>query len=188
METVMIPIDRIAVLIGTRGSSKREIEAKTGAKLQIDEEGQVLINARETYAEYITKEIVKAVGRGFSPETALRLCDGDYYLKVINLEEALGSEKAVDRQKARIIGENGRTKEMIEECSGAKVCIYGGTVSFIGLIDEISLATEAVEKLLDGKPHSVVYKFLEHGRKLIKEERIAHMWEPAPAEPKGKKE
>ena len=178
MEMLRIPQERVAVLIGSKGEAKKRIERTAGIKLKIDEEGRVQISSKDTYKEYVGKEIVKAVARGFSPDDALRLLDEDKYLRIIDLKDELGSENAVLRQKARIIGENGRTKKMIEECSGTHVCVYGATVALIGEIDELDLAYLAVSSLLEGKPHSFVYKLLEHGRRTMKEERIAHMWEP----------
>ena len=185
MESVRIPQERVAVLIGFRGEAKRRIEKKAKVKLKVDEEGLVEISAKDPYNEFIAKDVVRAVGRGFSPDDALRLAGGDYYLKVIDLKSELGSDKAISRQKARIIGEEGRTKRMIEQCACVKVSVYGSTVSFIGLLDEVELASEAVSRLLEGKPHSFVYRLLEHGRKRMKEERIAHMWEPISGGVKG---
>ena len=175
-----VPQERIAVLIGSRGEAKKRIERLAGVKLKVDKEGRVEMNSKDPYKEFVAKEIVKAVGRGFSPDDALGLLGEEYYLKIIDIKDELGTDKAVLRQKARIIGENGRTKRMVEECSGAKMSVYGATVALIGQTDEIDLAAGAVMKLIEGKPHSFVYKMLEHGRRHIKEERIAHMWQPAP--------
>jgi len=179
VETVRIPQERVAVLIGAGGVDKRRIEKATATVLTVDEDGLVEICASESYAEFIAKDVVKAVGRGFAPHDALRLATGDYYLKIVDLKDILGSENSVERQKARIIGEEGKARRMIEECSGAKMVVYGGTVSLVGLVDEVELASAAITHLLDGKPHSFVYTFLEHGKKRMKEKRIAHMWEPA---------
>ncbi|MDD5317636.1 MAG: KH domain-containing protein [Candidatus ainarchaeum sp.] len=182
MESVRIPQERIAVLIGQKGEAKRRLERKAGVRLSVDEEGLVEISAADPYNEFVAKDVVKAIGRGFSPDDSLKLAEGDYYLKVIDLKDVLGSDKAVARQKARVIGEEGKTKRMIESCACVKMSVYGSTVSLIGLLDEVGLAAEAISRLLEGKPHSFVYRLLEHGRKRMKEERIAHMWEPAAGE------
>ena len=176
MEIVTVPQERVAVLIGVRGEAKKRIERRTGARLHVDEEGRVEISSKDAFGEYLARDMVKAVGRGFSPDDALKLAEDDYYLKIVDLKDELGSDKAVARQKARIIGEGGKARRMLEECSDAKVSVYGGTVAFIGLLDEVELASVAVEKLLDGKSHAFVYRLLEHGRRRMKEERIAHMW------------
>ena len=178
MEVLRIPQERIGVLVGVKGSTKKDIEKRAGVKLRIGEDGEVEITSSDPYKEYVAKEVVKAIGRGFAPDIALRLLDEEQYLKIIDLKDMLATEKAIQRQKGRIIGEKGKTKRLIEECSGAKVNVYGSTVSLIGSIEEVNLAAEAIMRLLEGKPHSVVYKFLEKGRKRMKEERIAHMWQP----------
>lgn len=179
MESVRIPQERIAVLIGFKGEAKRRIERRGGVKLKIDEDGVVEVKSKDPFKEFIAKDMVKAVGRGFSPTDALKLVEGEYYLKVIDLKSELGSDKAIARQKGRIIGEEGKTRKMIESCACVKMSVYGSTVSLIGLLDEVELASEAISRLLEGKPHSFVYRLLEHGRRRMKEERIAHMWEPA---------
>ena len=104
METVRIPLDSVAVLIGASGESKRLLERSTGAKLSVDKEGLVEISAKEPYTEFKMKDVVKAIGRGFSPEDALVLMKDEQYLEVVNLKDLLGTEKARDRQKGRIIG------------------------------------------------------------------------------------
>ena len=177
METVRIPLDRVAVLIGASGESKRLLERSTGAKLSVDKEGLVEISAKEPYTEFKMKDVVKAIGRGFSPEDALVLMKDEQYLEVVNLKDLLGTEKARDRQKGRIIGEDGKTRKMIEDCSGAQIRVYGNTVAVVGMLEEVTLAAAAIGKLLEGKSHSFVYDFLQKGSRRLKEEHIAHMWE-----------
>lgn len=177
METVRIPHDRVAVLIGSNGETKKLLERTTGAKLSVDHEGLVEISAKEPYTEFKMKDVVKAIGRGFSPSDALALMRDEQYLEVVNLKEILDTDKARDRQKGRIIGEEGKMRSMLEECSGAKVRIYGNTVAILGQLEEVGLAAAAVNKLLEGKSHSFVYTFLQKGSRRLKEEHIAHMWE-----------
>lgn len=186
METVRIPQDRVAVLIGSNGETKRMLERTSGAKLSVDREGLVEISAKEPYVEFKMRDVVKAIGRGFSPDDALALMRDEQYFEVINLKEMLDSDKARDRQKGRIIGEEGKMKSMLEECSGAKVRIYGNTVAFLGQLDEVTLAAAAANKLLEGKSHSFVHSFLQKGRRRLKEERIMHMWE-SPVETSAKR-
>lgn len=77
-EYVKIPKDRIAVLIGKKGQTKKEIEKRTKTKITIDSEtGEVWITStKETedpLAVWKARDIVLAIGRGFSPERAFRL-------------------------------------------------------------------------------------------------------------------
>ena len=46
--------------------------------------------------------IVKAIGRGFNPEIALKLMDDEMILEIINLPDYVGkSKKAILRQKGQ---------------------------------------------------------------------------------------
>lgn len=178
---VRIPKDRIAVLIGTDGKVRETVERRTGLKLDIDSEtGDVDIlpgEAGETeegkpatgYSDYgdpvmplKVADFVKAVGRGFAPEDAYRLLEADAYLDLIDLTEWVGDkENHLRRVKGRLIGRNGKTRTILQEYTGAALSIYGKTVAFIGDASELALAREAVEMLIDGAPHSVVYKHLD---------------------------
>jgi ribosomal RNA assembly protein len=57
---------------------------------------------------FIVANIVKAIGRGFSPERAMLLGNEDFDLSIVDLEEHVGpSKSAQDRVKGRIIGRLG---------------------------------------------------------------------------------
>lgn len=113
-------------------------------------------------AVWKTKSIVKAIGRGFNPESALKLKEDDVYLEIINLTEYVGkSKKALARQKGRIIGKEGRTRQIIIEMASVSLSVYGKTVGIIGDLENVMVAKEAVEMILSGSRHKSVYGFLE---------------------------
>lgn len=177
MEIVKIPSERVAVLIGKDGETKKQIERMGNVKLNISKEGDVEISGKNSMDEWKAKDIVKAIGRGFAPEKALKLLNDDYYFKIIDLRDIYGSDKEITRYKGRVIGEKGKAKKVIEETSGADICIYGDTIGIIGRIEELSLAENAVDMLLEGASHSRVYSVLERERRKLRESRTAHMWE-----------
>jgi len=179
MQVVNIPQERVPVLLGTKGRDRRRIEKASGAKLSVDNEGEVCISSRDAVKEWRAREIVIAIGRGFSPDRALKLADEDYYLKVIDLRGEF-SDRDMERVKGRVIGEKGRTRKIIEECSDAYVCVYGHTIAILGKIDELTLAERAIDRLLKGAMHSTVYKLLEEGRRELKRQRMM-LWEEHPA-------
>ncbi len=167
---IRIPKERIGVLIGPDGTTRQEIEERSGTELDIDSEtGEVRIHDDEAYDPVLVlklQDVVKAIARGFSPERAFRLWQDDVYLELIDLTEYVGTRKGqIDRVKGRIIGSGGRTRETIEALSDAQVSIYGKTVGIIGEVEEVQAAHEAVDMLIDGAPHSTVYKFLEQARR-----------------------
>ena len=166
-----IPIDRVAVLIGSNGETRSHIEEVTNTHLDIDSEsGSVTIYPNEDMKDPLgvwkTSHIVKAIARGFNPNTALKLTNDDYYLEVIKLSLFVGkSKKALSRYKGRIIGKDGRTREIIVDMADVDMAIYGKTVSIIGTIENVEVAKEAVIMILNGSRHKSVYSFLENKKK-----------------------
>jgi len=171
-EFVRIPKERIGVLIGKKGSTKKKIEEITKTRIEVDSEtGEVFISSTEKtddpLAVWKARDVVMAIGRGFSPERAFRLFNEGEVLEIINLSDIIiGNEKnALPRIRGRIIGRKGRTREIIEEMSGADISVYGKTVAIIGNPIQVEIAKTAIEKLAKGSPHGTVYKYLERRKK-----------------------
>lgn len=170
---VKIPQNRVGALIGPEGKTKEELEQRTGCRLRIDgETGEVEIDDEKAFEPVLVlkvRDVVRAIGRGFSPDHAMRLFQDDTYLDVMDLTEYVGKQtKDLERVRARIIGTHGKTRRFIEESTGVEVSILGKTVSIIGEMNEVQQAHEAVEMLLNGASHSTVYKFLERKRKELR--------------------
>ncbi len=172
MRHVTVPQDRIGVLIGSGGETMREIENRAGVRLDIDsEDGSVGI---ETVGDPIdamdAPDIVKAIGRGFNPDAALELLKGDLrQFELIDLSDQTRNKSDLKRQKGRLIGEDGRTRELMEQLSGAEVVVYGSTIGIIGEPEEVETVRRAVGMILDGAPHGSVYSFLERRHNEMKQ-------------------
>jgi len=161
-----IPQERVAVLIGTNGETKKEIESLTKSKLDISKEGDVTIMGNDGLLLYTTKEIIKAIARGFNPKTALVLLKTDYALEIIDMKEIAGKSKnTMQRLKGRVIGKGGKSREEIERLSDTYISIYGKTIGIIGETEQVSLARQAVAMLLQGSMHKTVFRFLEKKKK-----------------------
>jgi ribosomal RNA assembly protein len=166
-EYLKIPRERVGVLIGKNGITKDEIENLTKTDIIVDSEaGTVAISPTEETEDPLSvwkaRYIVKAIGRGFNPEISVKLMGDETILEIINLPDYVGkSKKAILRQKARIIGKDGRTKDIITDMTGVDISIYGKTVAIIGDMEQIHIAKEAVEMILNGVRHKTVYAFLE---------------------------
>jgi len=180
---VKIPKERVGVLVGPEGRTKKSIEDKLSVELQIDSEaGDVNILMKENAADpsmlFTAKDVVTALGRGFSPEHAFRLLrDEDAMLDLIDLRAIFGkSEADIKRVKGRIIGMNGKTRAIIEELTDANVAVYGHTVAIIGTMDQIQIAREAIEMLIKGSMHGTVYRFLHRKRRELKKKKL-ELWE-----------
>ncbi len=153
-----IPKERIAVLIGTKGEIKKEIEEATNSRLDVDsKEGEVFIHGNDSVGLMSAKDIVKAIARGFNPEIALRLTKQDYCFEIIDLSDFTKNTKDLARVRGRIIGKEGKARKRIEELTDTNISVYGRTVGIIGNIEKVALAKQAVESLLKGSPHNKIY-------------------------------
>jgi ribosomal RNA assembly protein len=164
MQHVTVPQDRLGALIGEGGETMREIERRAEVRLDIDSEtGSVAIDSvGDPVTGIVVPDVVRAVGRGFKPDAALSLLDDEMRMfDLIDLDDATRNKNDLKRQKGRLIGENGRTRELMEELSGAEVVIYGTTLGIIGQPEEVETVRRATEMILDGAPHGAVYSFLE---------------------------
>ncbi len=161
-----IPQERVAVLIGKDGETKKEIEKLTSCELDIEKEGDVTISGNDGLLLYTTKEIVKSIARGFNPKIALLLLKTDHALEIIDMKEIAGKSKnTMQRLKGRVIGKGGKSREEIERLSNTYISIYGKTIGIIGEEIQVSIARQAVAMLLQGSMHKTVFRFLEKKKK-----------------------
>ncbi len=180
---IRIPKERVGVLIGQGGETKKAIEKMLSVELQIESEtGGVTItlaeNAEDPSVLLKAKDVVTAIGRGFSPEHAFRLIhDENAVLDIIDLRTIFGrSESDIKRVKGRIIGMEGKTRRIIEELTDTHITVYGHTVSIIGSIEHAQIAREAIQMLIQGSQHATVYKFLHRKRRELKKGML-ELWE-----------
>lgn len=168
VEHLKVPTDRVGALIGSGGETKRLIQEKAGVNLDITHDGDITIASPEEdgFKEWRVMDVVKAIGRGFNPKYALNLLKEDYTLSIFDLYDTLGGrERDIKRVKARIIGEGGKAREIIERLTKCKISVYGKTVSVIGGEEDMDIAEKALNMLIDGARHATVYKFLESAQK-----------------------
>jgi ribosomal RNA assembly protein len=161
---IKIPADRIGVLVGPSGSVKSMLEEKTGAEMVIDSDtGAVeIVTGEDPIMAMRLAEIVRAIGRGFSPERAYPLLEDEMLmLDIIDLSRVCNTKSDMARIKGRIIGKDGRTREITEKLTGVGISVYGKTVGIIGSPEQIRIARAAIEMLMDGAPHGAVYGYLE---------------------------
>ena len=177
MQHVTIPQDRIGVLIGEGGATMRRIESEAELRLDIDSEtGSVRIESvGDPVVGLKGPDIVKAIGRGFDPDSALSLLEEDLrMLELVDLGAATRNSRDLRRQKGRLIGENGRARQLMEQLSGAEVVIYGSTLGAIGGPEQVDAVRTAAEMILDGAPHGSVYSFLERRHNEMKSRTLEY--------------
>lgn len=172
-----VPKERIAVLIGVKGEIKQRIEEETRIKLFVDsKEGDVRLTGDDSLGLFSAREIIKAIARGFSPETALLLLKNDYAFELLNIGDYIGkSDKSATRLKGRVIGTEGKTRKHVEDLTETHISVYGKTIGIIGEVETVMLARRAIESLLAGATHSSVYKWLEKKKKELERNRALGM-------------
>lgn len=173
MRYVRIPRDRVGVLIGRDGETKQAIERQGNVHLEIDsEEGEVTIEDQHVTDPLVTlkvADVIRAIGRGFSPENAFRLFKEDTELYIFDIYDYVGKKEShLSRMKSRIIGRDGKTKRVIESLTNATVAISGHTVGVIADFDGMDIAKRAIDMLLSGSQHPSVYRFLEREMKKVR--------------------
>ena len=178
---VRIPVDRVGALIGKAGKVKSQIEKACFVKLEIDSEtGEVEIITDGSVSQiqpFKAVEIVMAIGRGFSPENAMKLMKEENSLQVIDLRDFAGkSPQQIERIKGRIIGEGGRARANMENLTNTSICVYGKTVSIIGEPIQIKLAVSAISSISSGSKHGSVYGKLGANKRKQKLDRM-QLWE-----------
>jgi len=185
---VRIPKERVGVLIGPDGKVKQRIEEKFMVELLIDgDSGGVTVVLSEKASDpsllFRAKDTVTAIGRGFSPEQAFRLLrNDDDVFDFVDLRAVFGrSESDIKRVKGRVIGANGKTRKLIEELTEASMVVYGHTIGFIGSFEQVDVARNAVQMLINGSQHHTVYKYLQRKRSAFKKQKL-ELWQKPPEE------
>jgi ribosomal RNA assembly protein len=167
-----IPTDRLGVLIGPEGETKRRLQQLTGTRILVDSaSGEVSIDeagASDPVLALKARDVVQAVARGFSEDRAFRLLNEDAYLEVLDIKDFAHSKNRIAQVRARLIGTRGKTRRIIEELTGVEMSVWGHTVAIIGGPFEMAIAREALVMLLRGSEHKTVYRFLERKRADLK--------------------
>lgn len=169
-----IPKDRIAVLIGKGGRTRKMIEKASGAALEVDSStGDVMADWGGLEVDPILRmkmpDVVRAIGRGLAPKRAVKLLEDEVFLRMYDIREWVGRQpNQTRRMRSRLIGRNGRIRSLIEEMTHTEMAIYGWTVLVIGDEDGLALATPAIESILNGAEHGTVLHGLEQDRKRMR--------------------
>ncbi len=172
---VRVPRDRVAVIIGKEGESKKQIESIGEVRLSIESEtGDVTIMQKgDPLKANITSSAIQAIGRGFSPLNATLLFEDNYQLIVISLRDfAKPGSHRIEQIRARLIGTGGKTRRVVEELTSTHLSVYGDTVSIIGDYVAIEYAKEAINMLINGSKQRTVYTYLEKTARELRLKRI----------------
>lgn len=151
---IKIPNYRIGALIGKNGQDKKDLELITKTKIDVDSnsgEITILRNKADAFTFYRTEQLIKAIGRGFSPQHAKLLLDSSYTLDIIELKDfGVNNDKQMETKRGRVIGTKGSMKKFLEETLDCSVSVQGKTIAIIGQSPKIGYAKETIGKLLLG--------------------------------------
>jgi len=173
MRYLKIPLDRVGVLIGPQGDTKKYIEEHTHVSLDIDSEvGEICIDdhaSEDPLMIFKVEHMVRAIGRGFSPEHAFRLFSDEVDFYLFDIHEYVGKKPShVKRLKSRVIGSEGKTKRVLEELTQANISVYGHTIAVIADIFFMDIVKKAIDMLLSGSKHATVYRYVERSMKQLR--------------------
>ena len=173
MKYLKITMERIGVLIGHNGETKKDLEDKLGIKINIDSKnGEVNFdenNSTDPLTSLKVENIINAINRGFSPENAFLLFNDDADFFVFDLRDYAGKKEThIRRLKSRVIGREGKTKRVLEQLTNSKISVHGHTVSIISDIIRINILKKSIDMLLTGSKHATVYHFVEVQMKELK--------------------
>lgn len=141
---------------------KKLLEKKLKVKINIS--GKKVEISGKSVDEYVAEEVLEAIDKNFSVQTALLLLNDDYIFEEIPVKD-FTRKKDLTSVKARIVGRGGRTLELLSELSDCYITLSDSTVSIIGPAEKITDAMNAVKSLIQGAKTSKVYGYLERARK-----------------------
>ncbi|MEK9699152.1 MAG: KH domain-containing protein [Candidatus Poseidoniales archaeon] len=168
-----VPKDRIAVLIGSKGTTVKALRDACGCqRIEVDSESgdvEVIWGESGSYDPVRAlklPDVIKAIGRGMSPNSAIRLLDDHHFFEMVDLRDFVGKRSNQQRRiRARIIGREGKIRTRIEQLTNTEISIYNSTVVIIGEEDGLYSARQAIEMLAGGSEHGSVIHFLEKDRR-----------------------
>ena len=171
-----VPKDRIAVLIGAKGTTVKSIREACGCQdLFINSEtGDVEVTwgkpgSYDPVKAMKLPDVVKAIGRGMAPKAAIRLFDDQHFFEMVDLRDFVGKRSNQQRRvRSRIIGSQGKVRKMIENLTDTEITIYKSTVVIIGEQEGLFAARQAIEMLAGGSEHGSVLGYLEKDRRKAK--------------------
>lgn len=166
METIFV--DKTAELKKT----KNDLEKKLNVKITID--GKKVTIDGSAADEFDAKEVISAIGFGFSAPKALQIKSGEFFFRKINIKK-FTRRKDLRDVRARLIGTEGKTKRTIENLSNCSIVISGNSVGIICSAESMEAELTAIENLIRGSKQANVYRYLEKMNAIKKEQEKEEM-------------
>ena len=158
IDFVVMPERRMAMLRRNKQLLKKLEEL---AEVHVDVRDGVMFEADDSIMGMRVKQVLTAFGRGFDMDEALNLLDEEQELCLVEITDYARSQNRLTDLKGRVIGREGKSKNVIERFTGTRIVVQGKTVGIIGRWQQAQVAREAVCMLLEGRKHGTVFRYLE---------------------------
>ncbi|AAR38886.1 NEQ031 [Nanoarchaeum equitans Kin4-M] len=148
--------------------NKKKLEERLNIELE-EKENSYIVKANDGLTLNKAIKIIDALNAGFGEE-AYKLLDDNYDFMVIPIKRATKNDKERKRILARLIGTKGKAKKNISNLTGVSVIIDDKKKEayLLGKIEDLIIARESINRIIEGQPHGKVYSFLESNRRLKK--------------------
>jgi|GEM_PF-1548005 ribosomal RNA assembly protein len=145
-------------IIGRKGKKLKEFVKASKAKIKLVDNA-LEIESPGNLNQYEITDMFDAMALGFNAKEALLLQSPDYAFEKINLKARLRPtrRKVI---KGRMIGKKGGVIKLIKQFTACDVKISDNMIGIIGKYESVKIAKLAIEKLLHGKHHEAVYRWL----------------------------
>lgn len=161
MEKLVIEKEKVGIIIGKKGATKKLLEQELDIKLTISKHGEITIggDAMKTFLSII---VLQAMCLGFSVDKALQLKNPDYVFEIIDVKNFAKTKVRVKEVKGRLIGRQGRVKKTIENLGNVLLCISETKIGIIGKTEDVLMTKDAIQSLLRGAQQARIFKWLEN--------------------------
>lgn len=131
--------------------------------IDVDEQAKIVRveDENDPIRERRIAEAFRLIDFGFEKSDIEKYVQEGVYFRQINLSEYTRNDNSLRRYKSRIIGADGRTRELMEELTGASIQIGKKEIGIIGSYQEIEAVRTAITMVIQGAPHRTVYAHLE---------------------------
>jgi ribosomal RNA assembly protein len=164
-ERVFVDLSRLPVIIGQEGAIKQQLQEQFEVTLDINSEtGEIIVTGENSAKRYVLSLVLQAINYGFSPMHAMILEDEYNVLDVIDVKQQIRDQHRLKVVMGRVIGQDGRTRQLIEEITSCHVTIRDHYVGVIGKFENVQLVHEALQMLIKGASHKSFYSYLERNK------------------------
>ena len=157
IEYISIPEERMELLKRDK-NWERQFKKFSDVKVNLNED--IEITGGDPIAVTRVKLVFQAFGRGFDFNSSMTLLDEEYTLEIIDISIYSKSRNRLMELKGRIIGTEGKIKNIIEKKTETKIAIYGKTAAIIGRFQDADKAKDAIHFILSGSKHGTALRFL----------------------------